>query len=146
MPPVQGFPPSGFSGPPPPLPKPSSFNQPPPSFGGPPPPQLTPTSAPPPPAPSSNSEQPPLPATAANRVGREGRESRSSPPKKRKKRSRWGDMEEKIQIPGLPSSLPVDATQEQREEYLCEFHSPILYTRYMLQTTAVFIINFIRMA
>ncbi len=106
-----GFlPPAGFTAPPPPMPPTnSSFNQPPPppSFGDPPPP---PTS-------SKFQSEPPAPPPPSST------ESSNEPaqPKKRKRKSRWGDVEEKTNIPGMPASLPSNVTPEQKEQYLCKF-------------------------
>jgi len=134
VPPPQSYP--GFSNPPPPpAPQNSSYNQPPPpAFGGPPLPPGGPSQPPQPPLPSTGKEQeqhpppsgqdydlgrPPAPPDIPEQFDRGG--FRSSPPRKRKKRSRWGDEQEKTQIPGMPANLPGDATIEQREEYLLHF-------------------------
>ncbi|XP_065062885.1 splicing factor 1-like isoform X2 [Rhopilema esculentum] len=114
-----------FGGPPPPPPpeqqQNSIYPQPPLPFGGP----------PLPPSGSSQVQQPPPPTYSHDSYGKDPQPpppldikdnlNRPSPPRKRKRRSRWGDEEEKTQIPGMPASLPVDATEEQREEYLLHF-------------------------
>lgn len=44
--------------------------------------------------------------------------------KKRKRRSRWAnDDADKTFIPGMPTSLPADATEDQKQQYLREYIS-----------------------
>eukprot|EP00794_Sanderia_malayensis_P012113 gene12113-13364_t len=94
---------SGYSGPAPP--SNTNYNQPPPppSYGQP----------PPPPGGSKFTSEPPTSVT--------GQSGASTPPRKRKRKSRWGDVEEKTNIPGMPASLPSNATVEQKEQYLLHF-------------------------
>ena len=118
---TQGYPgqPGGFNAPLPPMPITNSFNPPPPppNYGGPPLPiggGKPGMDAPPPPLPPSKFSD--MPMVRMSDMSRP-----KSPPKKRKRRSRWGDEEERTNIPGMPASLPSNITPEQKEQYLSEF-------------------------
>ena len=46
-------------------------------------------------------------------------------PPKKKRRSRWGGEESRTIIPGLPTVLPPNLSEEQQKLYLCKIY---LYT------------------
>jgi len=55
--------------------------------------------------------------------------------KKKKRRSRWANDEaDKTFIPGMPTTLPADATDEQKEQYLRKYShiTNCLYVLYIV--------------
>ena len=54
-----------------------------------------------------------------------------APKEKKKKASRWGDADQKVIIPGMPTILPTNLTEEQNKIYLSELaflHSEIFFS------------------
>jgi len=76
----------------------------------------------------------------AKRDGDEQSASWPPPEKKRKRKSRWtNDEADKTFIPGMPTVLPADATEDQKEQYIREYltKSPLYLTHSKLQSVLI---------